>query len=170
MSPIPFSSLNKATRLFNTLGTSLVVQCIKIHLPGLPGDSVVKNLPANAGDADSILGLGRFHMPQSSQAHKPQLLSLCSRVQEPQLLSPRTATTGAHMPWSPFSTTRDATAMRSLHNATREKSMHSNKDPHSQKKIHCQRKGHGFNPWSRKIPHAMEKLTSPRAANSEPKL
>ena len=24
-----------------------------------PGDSVVKNLPANAGDADSILGSGR---------------------------------------------------------------------------------------------------------------
>ena len=134
MSPVPFSSLNKVARLFNTLGTSLVVQCIKIHLPGLPGDSVVKNLPANAGGTDSILGLGRFHMPQSSQAHEPQLLSLCSRVQEPQLLSPRTATTGAHMPYSPFSTTTDATAMRSLRNTTREVPVHSNKDPHSQKK------------------------------------
>ena len=27
-----------------------------------PGDSVVKNLPANAGDMGSIPGLGRFHM------------------------------------------------------------------------------------------------------------
>ena len=28
-------------------------------LPGFPGDSVVKNLPANAGDAGSIPGSGR---------------------------------------------------------------------------------------------------------------
>ena len=33
-----------------------VVVCIK----GFPGGSVVKNLPANAGDAGLILGLGRF--------------------------------------------------------------------------------------------------------------
>ena len=31
-----------------------------IILWGLPGDSAVKNLPANAGDLDSIPGLGRF--------------------------------------------------------------------------------------------------------------
>ena len=53
-----------------------------------PGDSAVKNLPANAGDADSIPGLARSLMPQSNEAHAPQLLSLCSRAQEPQLLSP----------------------------------------------------------------------------------
>ena len=29
-------------------------------LPGFPGDSVVKNMPANAGDTGSIPGLGRF--------------------------------------------------------------------------------------------------------------
>ena len=29
----------------------------------IPGGPVVKNLPANAGDTDLILGLGRSHMP-----------------------------------------------------------------------------------------------------------
>ena len=32
---------------------------------GFPGGSVVKNLPANAGDAGSISDPGRFHVPQS---------------------------------------------------------------------------------------------------------
>ena len=31
-----------------------------------PGGEVDKNLPANAGDTDSIPGLGRFHMPQKN--------------------------------------------------------------------------------------------------------
>jgi len=33
---------------------------------GFPGGSVVKNLPASAGDTDSIPDLGRSHMPQSN--------------------------------------------------------------------------------------------------------
>ena len=33
---------------------------------GLPGGSVVKNPPANAGDMGSIPDLGRFHTPQSN--------------------------------------------------------------------------------------------------------
>nr|MDK8076123.1 hypothetical protein [Aerococcus urinae] len=32
----------------------------------LPGGSVVKNLPANAGDTGLIPDLGRSHMPQSN--------------------------------------------------------------------------------------------------------
>ena len=31
-----------------------------------PGGSVMKSLPANAGDTDSIPGLGRSHMSQNS--------------------------------------------------------------------------------------------------------
>ena len=31
-----------------------------------PGGPVVKNTPANAGDLDLILGLGRFHMPHGN--------------------------------------------------------------------------------------------------------
>ena len=38
---------------------------------------MVENLPANAGDAGSSPGLGRSHMPRSSWAREPQLLSLC---------------------------------------------------------------------------------------------
>ena len=32
---------------------------------GFPGGAVVENLPANAGDKGSSLGLGRSHMPRS---------------------------------------------------------------------------------------------------------
>ena len=57
-------------------------------LCGSSGDSVVKSLPANAGDSGSIPDPGRSQMPWSNEAHAPQILSLCSRAQEPQLLSP----------------------------------------------------------------------------------
>ena len=55
---------------------------------GFPGDTVVKNLPFNAGDASLILDPGRSHTPRSNQALVPQVSSLCSRAQELQLLSP----------------------------------------------------------------------------------
>ena len=59
---------------------------------GFPGDSVVKNPSAGGEDMGSIPDLGRFHMLWNSWTHAPQLLSLCSRTQEPQLLSlPATA-------------------------------------------------------------------------------
>ena len=35
----------------------------KSHAGGFPGDIVVENLPANAGDMGSGPGLGRSHMP-----------------------------------------------------------------------------------------------------------
>ena len=48
---------------------------------------MVENLPANAGDTGSSPGLGRSHMPRSSWAREPQLLSLriwslCSATRE----------------------------------------------------------------------------------------
>ena len=36
------------------------------YLRDFPGDSVVKNPPANAGDVGSSPGPGRSHMPQSN--------------------------------------------------------------------------------------------------------
>ena len=51
-----------------------------------PGGTVVKTPPADAGDTDSIPGLGRSHMPRSNWAR------------EPQLLSPHAATTEARAP------------------------------------------------------------------------
>ena len=62
---------------------------------GFPGGAVVESLPANAGDTGSSPGLGRSHMPQSSWAREPQLLSLCV--------------------WSLCSATREAAIMRGLH-------------------------------------------------------
>ena len=60
---------------------------------GFPGCSVVKNPPAIAGDMGLIPGLGRSHILQSNQAREPQLLSLCPRDQEPQLMGPHASTT-----------------------------------------------------------------------------
>ena len=50
----------------------------KILSMGFPGGSVVKNLPANAGDMDLIPVLGRF--PQALEQ-----LSLCATTTEPVL-------------------------------------------------------------------------------------
>ena len=58
---------------------------------------MVENLPANAGDTGSSPGLGRSHMPRSSWAREPQLLSL--RI------------------WSLCSTTREAAIVRGPHTA-----------------------------------------------------
>ena len=54
---------------------------------GFPGGAVVESLPANAGDTGSSPGLGGSHMPRSSWAREPQLLSLrvwslCSATRE----------------------------------------------------------------------------------------
>ena len=38
---------------------------------GSPGGSVVKNLPASAGDTGSIPGPGRSHVPGGNKAHLP---------------------------------------------------------------------------------------------------
>ena len=65
---------------------------------GFPGGTVVRNLPANAGDTGSSPGPGRSHMQWSYWAPELQLLSLHSKAREPQLLSPRTATAEAHVP------------------------------------------------------------------------
>ena len=47
-----------------------------------PGDAVVKNPSANAGDTGSSPGPGRSHMPQSNQARAPQLLSMHATTTE----------------------------------------------------------------------------------------
>ena len=44
-----------------------VLLLLKIYpYRGFPGDAVVENLPANAGDMGSSPGLGRYHMPRSN--------------------------------------------------------------------------------------------------------
>ena len=72
--------------------------CSRRNQRDFPGDTVVKNPPANARDTGLIPGPGRSHMPRTNQACAPQLLSLHSRACEPQLLSPHAATTEAHVP------------------------------------------------------------------------
>ena len=78
------------------------------------GDPAVKNLPANAGDAGSIPGPGRFHMPQGNKAHAPQILRLtCLKSMLCNKRSPGT-TTGEQPLLAP---TRESprTAMKTQH-------------------------------------------------------
>ena len=68
-----------------------------------PVGAVVGNPPANAGDMGLSPGPGGSHMPRSSWAREPQLLSLrvwslCATTAEPVLWSPRGTTTEARMP------------------------------------------------------------------------
>ena len=62
--------------------------CLVIYLLlGFPAGSMVKNLCSSAEDKGSIPDQGRSHMSWTNWVPPtPQLLSLCSRVQEPQLL------------------------------------------------------------------------------------
>ena len=89
--------------------------------------------PANAGDTALILDPGTTDRAVKLHCHHtllhgvtrpsaPQLLNLCSRVWGPQLLRSHAKTAEAHMPWSLCATTREATAMRSLHAETKEQS------------------------------------------------
>ena len=73
--------------------------CVKKKkILGPPGGSVVKNLPANAGDTGLIRGPGRSHMVQSSWARVLQLSSLCSRAQGSKLVSPHAAAAESQAP------------------------------------------------------------------------
>ena len=80
-------------------------ECSKISSKGSSGGAVVESLPANAGDMGSSPGLGGSHMPRSSWAREPQLLSLrvwslCSATREATIVrDPRTAMrSGPHSP------------------------------------------------------------------------
>ena len=48
------------------------------------GSTVVKNLPANAGDTGLIPGPGRSRMPRGNYAHRTQVLCLSPRARVPQ--------------------------------------------------------------------------------------
>ena len=74
--------------------------------------SGIKNLPAKAGDPDLTPNLERSHMLHNNETHGSQLLNLCSRAQEPQLLKP--AHPKAYTPQQ-----GEATTMGSLLTATR---------------------------------------------------
>ena len=74
---------------------------------------MVKNLPA-VGDMGSVPDLGRPRMPQNNCARVPRLLNLCS---------------GACVPQSPRSATREATAGRTL-TPQLEESLHGQETQH----------------------------------------
>ena len=57
-------------------------------LGDFPGGAMVKNPPANSGDAGSNPGPGRSHVPRNNKARTSQLPSLHSRAHVPQLLKP----------------------------------------------------------------------------------
>ena len=74
-----------------------------------PGSTVGGSLPVGAGDTGLIPGLGGLHMLGSSQARASQLLTLHSRIWEPQILSLCAPTTDPHTP-EPHSTITEPTS------------------------------------------------------------
>ena len=82
-------------------------------MKGFPGGSVVRNLPANAGDVGVIPELGRF--PLATEQLSPYTTTI-----EPALQSLGAMTAEAHMLQIPCSATREATAVTSPHTTARE--------------------------------------------------
>ena len=54
---------------------------VRMNQGGFPGGAVVGSLPANAGHTGSRPGLGGSHMPQSSWAREPQLITEPARLE-----------------------------------------------------------------------------------------
>ena len=105
-----------------------------------PGGTVDKNLPNNAGDMGLISDSGRFHMLQSNEVRAPQLLSLCPGAQEPQLLSPRAATTEALGPRAYAPPTREATSVRDLCTADLPLLSAARESPHTEQRPRANKK------------------------------
>ena len=80
----------------------------------------MKNPLADAGDTGSIPGQGGSHMPWSSSAHEPQLLSLCSRARELRLWGPCASAAEACVPQGLRPVTREAPATGRPQTASRE--------------------------------------------------
>ena len=93
---------------------------IKILSLDFPGGTVVKNLPANAGDMGSSPGPGRSYMLWSNSARVPQVLSL------------HTTTTEAHVPRA-HAPRQEATAMRSPRSPQLEKARAQQRRPNTAK-------------------------------------
>ena len=70
----------------------------KIISRDFPGDAVVKNQPANAGDMGSSPGPWRSDMPRSNKAHAHHNYWACALACKLQLLSLRATTTEARAP------------------------------------------------------------------------
>ena len=60
--------------MYLNLGQEAHVCTLKCTQEDFPGGSVVKNLPASAGDMGLIPRQGRLHMPRGNQVSVPQLL------------------------------------------------------------------------------------------------
>ena len=82
---------------------------------------MVKNLPANAGDTGLISDPGRPHTPRSNLAYELQLLGLCSRFREPQVLQPTSPRACTLQPGKPLQWEAWASQLES--------SPHSSEDP-----------------------------------------
>ena len=88
----------------------VVLVTYKTLIWGFPGGAVVESLPANAGDTGSSPGLGRCHMPRSSWAREPQLLSLrvwslCFATREAAIVR---GPSHRDEEWPPLATTRES--------------------------------------------------------------
>ena len=114
-------------------------------------------------DMGSIPDPGRSHMPWTNQVRVPQLLRLCSRAWEPQLLKP--AWPRAHALQQEKSPAMRSCALQPAlpHSPQLEKSRHSNEDPAQPKisKWNYKKEKKWLNvPLNKIIPQLYPKLSS----------
>ena len=114
---------------FKQILFELEIWFLKPSAVGFPGDWVVKDPPANSRDMGSIPDAGRSFMPHSNQARAPQLLSLCCRAQETQLLKAVSPRTWALQPKKPAQREASTLLLESGPCSQLEKSPGSNEDP-----------------------------------------
>ena len=88
-----------------------LVQVLRFHMLDFPGDPVVKNPSANAENIDSIPGPGRSHMPRSTQAQEPQLLSPCAATTKASSPRARAPQQEKPLPWEAHALQRVAPAL-----------------------------------------------------------
>lgn len=92
--------------------SNMISKCAFGSFPGGSG----KNNPHTCQCRRSRFNLWSEKILHSTEQWSPcaTTVSLCSKAQELQLLNPRAQTTGAHVPWSPWSATRATPCHRSL--------------------------------------------------------
>ena len=79
--------------MWTSKGNNVIFKSNKHWLRGFPGGPVVKHPPANSGDTGSILGPGRFHVPQGNSAQHattPEPMHLLSSLESSLCVSKKT--------------------------------------------------------------------------------
>ena len=113
-------------RIFCTIFTITIK--LKVLL-NFPGGTVDNNLPAIGGVMGSILVQEDSTCRRATKGRSPQLLSLCSRTHEPQLLKPPCPGACTPQIQSQPAAITEAQCLEPI--------LYSKRNPHNEKPMHC---------------------------------